>query len=235
MKIVMYDNTESDVPITWPAASPITVMSTSLSTCLTDNVTAALVNMTVVRLTSDNGFCRTARCSLNDIHVTQASMKAIFCVTALGNEMVQFVWTWTARAWQWTRVSVQSAGTDMRTESIWSINMCHFCNVLVSEIANVYVRTCKLSRSNFYNKKWRNHTRDVIILTVILTARTFLFLSHHQLLETNRRTVAVLVLVLCSTQGQWRPQYDGRSVGPSWLSVPPPLTPRGHVTVTEQN
>ena len=105
--------------------------------------------------------------------------------------------------------------------------MCHFCSVLVSEIANMYGRRCKLSRSNFYIKKLHNHTRDVIVLVVILTGRTFLLLSHHQLFETNRTTVHVLVLVVCSTQGRSRPQYDGRSVGPSWLSVPPPPTPTG--------
>ena len=75
MRIVMYNNTVSDVPITWPAASPITVTSTSLSTCLTDNVRAAEVHMTAVRLTSDTGFCRTARYSLKDIHVSQPSTK----------------------------------------------------------------------------------------------------------------------------------------------------------------
>ena len=53
----------------------------------------------------------------------------------------------------------QQVPTCRQNESIWSIKMCHFCSVLVSEIATVYVRTCKLSRSNFCIKKvTQSHT-----------------------------------------------------------------------------
>ena len=119
----------------------------------------------------------------------------------------------------------QHVPTCGQKESIWN-------GVLVSEIANVYVRKCKLSRSNFYIKKWRIH---------IAMSCSYC--------NTHRKNV----LILFSPSTVWNKPQICRSVCAGGVQhtgsvktevrrafirtvwVVSTLTPRGLVTVTEQN
>ena len=117
--------------------------------------------------------------------------------------------------------------------SIWSIQMCHIVSVLVSEISNVYGRTWKLSRNNFYTKKWRHHTRDVIVVIVILTAWNVVVLVS---LSTVKQTEQLLMCYV-SASGvlvQHTGTTGGQSDQNALVGSTSPPHPRGLQTVTEQ-